>query len=230
MRIGIFLIAIFAIPTCAICENPLAPKTKGQVQQSEQFNVPEVIPVRVALASKANSQVDKSAPKTEINRDAVAPGEECEPWMYRVMIAGSPSSVELRSQAMSMGYLESGGIRISESTSRVIQNEVASFEVIGKWYATKLGATKLSQVLENLNEPTVATPAFRPATPLAIPMTTNLTYRFTPTAKQISILHIDENDDIVAISLLGTASETSIEVIRRFTKPSGAEDAVQVAY
>ncbi|WP_145386246.1 hypothetical protein [Stieleria neptunia] len=151
--------------------------------------------------------------------------------MYPLTISNSPDRQELNSLTMSESYVESGGIRISEATSRVIHAEVASFGEIVKWYSAKLGDTKLSQALEAFDQHSAGEPDFRQdrSVGFAVPTTTHLTYRFTPDAKSITILHADDAGDRVAISLLGTKTETAIEVIRRFAMPADREGALDAA-
>ncbi|MCS7467242.1 hypothetical protein NZK35_11370 [Stieleria sp. ICT_E10.1] len=202
--------------------------------QTVRLTDPGVFPVRIATLpffENENGPEVRTSTIAAPLRGRATPGEADEPWMYPLTISDSPDRQELNSLAMSGSYVESGGIRISEATSRVIHAEVASFGEIVKWYSAKLGDTKLSQALEAFDEHSAGEPDFRQdrSVGFAVPTTTHLTYRFTPDAKSITILHAEDEGDRVAISLLGTKTETAIEVIRRFAMPADRDGAIDVA-
>ncbi len=106
------------------------------------------------------------------------------------------------------------GVRPFECTTRVVDANVTSFQEIVKWYTDKIGETQLAKNLDRfMNEGKPGPHLFRfKSGPMAL--STHLTFRFKLEQKQITILHAEEDGDVVAISLLGLDSETSIQVLR----------------
>jgi hypothetical protein len=139
-----------------------------------------------------------------------------EPWMYAVDMPASPTIKQMNSLIQKTGYVETRGARIFTSTTTVVPKEVASFEGIVKWYAEKLGERRLSYFLDRFVETGISGPGLGMFETEQLASATHLTYRFTSEQKQVTILHAEENGDVVTISLLGLEPETSIQVLRHY--------------
>ncbi len=145
--------------------------------------------------------------------------EPNEPWMYPVDMPASPTIKQMNSLIRKTGFVETLGVRIFTSTTTVVPTEAADLEEIVKWYADKLGETSLSLYLDRFVSTGISGPGIGIFKTGQIMSSTHLTYRFTPEQKQITILHPEETGDVVAISLLGLDSETSIQVLRHHPNP-----------
>ncbi|MCO8122900.1 hypothetical protein NHH03_14220 [Stieleria sp. TO1_6] len=124
---------------------------------------------------------------------------------------------------MSVTYVQSQGRKVSTGTSRVIQADVASFADIVQWYSDRLGGSEIPEALVTFNQLAKAEQHSREgiSRDLAAILSTHLTYKFTSVQKQITILHAESSGDLVAIVLLGTEHETSIQILRRCMNPTG---------
>jgi len=143
-----------------------------------------------------------------------------EPWMYPINIDSSPTPAELSSMRMSNSYAaDSDGARPFEGTARVVDADVATFDEIVKWYADKIGETRLPKTLERFVNEGKAGPGIGFFRTAELSLSTHLSFRFMPEQKHITILHADKTGDVVAISLLGLNQETNIQVIRHSRHP-----------
>jgi len=145
-----------------------------------------------------------------------------EPWMYPLAVGPNPSLTELNSQSLRINYVEFGGVRISDCSSRAVDADVASFDAIVKWYSDKLGSTDLTGKLASYNSRAEEAPDSQHGQvigPTASAPT--ILYRFTPAHKQITIVPPIDDGDIVAVSLHGTNAETRIQVVRRHPNRKG---------
>ncbi|NND99105.1 MAG: hypothetical protein HKN47_17445 [Pirellulaceae bacterium] len=144
-----------------------------------------------------------------------------EPWMYPVSVSSPVSLVELNSQTLKIGYVESRGVRISESTSRTVHASVARFEDVIQWYSEKIGGTNLPEKLDAYTKRTPGKVDVHDGTAFDIKSvpTTLITFRFTSGYKQITFLPPVVDGDVVAVTLLGTKDETSIQVVRKHPVP-----------
>ncbi len=145
--------------------------------------------------------------------------EPDEPWMYPADMPASPTIKQTNSLIRKTGFMETRGVRIFTSTSTVVPTEVASFEEIVKWYADKIGETKISYFLDRFVGTGISGPGIGMFKTQQMALSTHLTYRFTAEQKQITILHSEETGDVVTISLLGLDRETSIQVVRHHPNP-----------
>lgn len=145
--------------------------------------------------------------------------EADEPWMYPAAVPASPTIEQINSLSRKTGFTESLGVRIFTSNTTAVPAEVTSFEVIVKWYADKIGETQLSNSLDRFVNTGVSGPGVGIFKTASMASSTHLTYRFTSEQKQITILHAEENGDVVTISLLGLDRETSIQVLRHHPNP-----------
>jgi hypothetical protein len=142
-----------------------------------------------------------------------------EPWMYPVSVSSPVSLNEITSQSLYIGYIESHGVRISDSSSRTVHADVASFQDVIKWYSKKIGGTDLPKKLDAYSTRAPDASDVQNGTAFNLNFKENpvtlLTYRFTPAHKQVTFLRHVDNGDVVAVSLLGIKGETSIQVVRR---------------
>jgi len=118
--------------------------------------------------------------------------------------------------------VKSDDVRIANYSSRIIDVEFATFDAVLKWYSSKIGSTAASDALINYEK--------RPAGAADVThgsatapngnsgRTTIVTYAFTPTHRQITILHPLDDGGVITISLLGTEKETGIQLIRRHSE------------
>lgn len=166
-----------------------------------------------------------------------------EPWMFPVdfpTAATAQYRVHFMSAVTSNSFIEiADGSRPFDCTTRIVDVNVASFQEIVKWYSEKIGETQLAKKLESFIAKSEPAQSRSDANPLRLydfeslqmARSTHLNFRFTPEHKQITILHAEENGDIVSISLLGNDRETSIQVVRHAPPPkalarNGSEPSV----
>ena len=178
--------------------------------------------------------VETVAQQTSVTaRQGANRAEADEPWMYPAVTPASPTIDQINLLRKKTGFVETLGVRMFTSTTRVVPADVASFNEIVKWYADSIGETSLSFYLDRFAKTGISGPEigiFEPVLPT--PSSTHLTYRFTSQQKQITILHAEENGDVVTISLLGLDRETSIQVLRHHPNPkplarNGGEPSVE---
>ena len=131
-------------------------------------------------------------------------------------VGPNPSLTELKSQSLVTNYVESGGVRISEASSRVVAASVARFDTIVAWYSEKLGGTVLdSRLAAHTSRVEHAAELEHGQATSPTPIGEMSLYRFTPDHKQITIVAVVDGGDLIAVSLHGTNAETSIQVVRR---------------
>jgi len=135
--------------------------------------------------------------------------------MYPVKIDSSPTHAELSSLKMSSTYAaDSDGARPFQGTTRVVHVDVATFDEIVKWYADRIGETRLPKTLNRFVNDGKTGPGIGFFKTAELSLATHLSFRFTPEQKHITILHAEETGDVVAVSLLGLNHETNIHVLR----------------
>ena len=145
----------------------------------------------------------------------VADAAADEPWMYPVKIDSSPTPAELSSLKTSNTYAaDSDGARPFEGTTRVVDADVATFSEIVKWYADRIGETRLPKTLDRFVNEGKTGPGIGFFKTAELSLSTHLSFRFMPEQKHITILHAEKTGDVVAISLLGLNNETNIQVLR----------------
>ena len=138
-----------------------------------------------------------------------------EPWMYPVKVDSSPTPAELSSLKMSNTYAaDSDGARPFEGTTRVVDADVATFAEIVRWYADRVGETRLPKTLDRFVNEGKTGPGIGFFKTAESSLSTHLSFRFLPEQKHITILHAEKSGDVVAISLLGLNHETNIQVLR----------------
>ena len=143
-----------------------------------------------------------------------------EPWMYPVDISSSPTIADISSLTMKSSYTaDTNGFRPFEGTTRVVDADVATFREIVKWYADKAGETRLPKTLDRYVTDGKSGPGIGFFKTAQSSLSTHLAFRFLPDQKHITLLHAENNGDVVAISLLGLNHETSIQVIRHYRNP-----------
>lgn len=146
----------------------------------------------------------------------VSHAEADEPWMYPVETPASPTINQMNSLIRKTGFVETLGARVFTSTTRAVPADVASFEDIVKWYSDKLGDTDIPKSLDSFNKSNADAATARDGFSksfIAAPAA-HTRFRFTPDQKQITTMLSIDGGDTVAISLIGTKSETSIHVMR----------------
>ncbi|WP_146534867.1 hypothetical protein [Rubripirellula reticaptiva] len=135
--------------------------------------------------------------------------------MYPVNVDLPLSRVELSSMRMSNSYAaDSDGVKPFEGTTRVVHVDVATFDEIVKWYAERIGETRLPQTLDRFVDEGKTGPGIGFFKTAELSLASHLSFRFTPEQKHITILHTEETGDVVAVSLLGLNHETNIHVLR----------------
>ena len=135
-----------------------------------------------------------------------------ESWMYPVKSPGAS------------GSLESNNVKTASHASRIIKVHFASFDDILKWYSGKTGSVAVYEELAKYmkREPADADESHGSATHKGnSPRPTIVTYAFTPNRKHATIFHSADDGGIVVISLVGTAKDTSIQIIQRHTPAVG---------
>ena len=171
------------------------------------------IALLLPVAESAAQQTSVKAPR------GLNIGEADEPWMYPVEAPVSPTIDQINALIIRTGFTETRGLRKFTSTTRSVPSDVASFEGIVKWYADKVGETTLSYYLDRFVNTGVSGPGVGIFDDVPTASSTHLTYRFTSEQKQITVLHVEENGDVVTISLLGSDRETNIQILRRHANP-----------
>ena len=139
-----------------------------------------------------------------------------ETWMYPVLSPGSS------------GVHKSNDVRIADYSTQVIDREFATFDEILKWYCDRIGSATVSDALIKYKKRPSDAADVHHGSAIArngdSGRTTIVTYVFTPTHSQITMLHPVEAGGVLAISLLGTEQNTGIQIIRRHREVPAANN------